>query len=56
MDLGVTGTLQNFKTLLMPEITVLLGNDIEWATIADPPVLATDGAADDGDRSMSEDS
>ena len=56
-------SLQNFKTLLMLEITILLGTDIEWATgstggaaVADPPVLAPGAAADDGDASMSEDS
>jgi hypothetical protein len=56
-------SLQNFKTLLMLEITILLGTDIEWATgstgcatVADPPVLAPAAAADDGDASISEDS
>jgi hypothetical protein len=51
------------KTLLMLEITILLGTDIEWATgstcsaaVADPPVLAPGAAADDGDASISEDS
>ncbi len=55
--------LQNFKTLLMLEITILLGPDIEWATgstgsaaVADPPVLAPGAAADDGNASISEDS
>jgi hypothetical protein len=40
-------SLQNFKALLMLEITILLGTDIEWAmgstggaAAADPPVLA----------------
>ena len=56
-------SLQNFKTLLMLEITILLGCDIEWATgstggaaITDPPVLASGAAADDGDASDSQDS
>jgi hypothetical protein len=58
-------SVQNFKTLLMLEITILLGTDFEWATgstclaaVADPPVLAPQAvaAADDGDASISEDS
>ena len=56
-------SLQNFKTLLMLEITILLGTDIEWATgssvgaaVADPPVLAPGAAADDDDASNSEES
>ena len=53
-------SLQNFKTLLILEISILLGTDIEWATgstsgaaSADPPVLDTGAAADDGDGSIS---
>ena len=56
-------SLQNFKTLLILEITILLGTDIEWAkgstggaAIADPPVLAAGAAADDDDGSISADS
>ena len=54
---------QNFKTLLMLEIAILLGCDLEWATgssvgaaaVADPPVLAAGESADDDDASNSED-
>ena len=53
-------SLQNFQTLLILEISILLGTDIEWATGstggsdgADPPVLDTGAAADDGDGSIS---
>lgn len=56
-------SLQNFKTLLMLEITILLGTDIQWATgssggaaIADPPVLPAAAADADGDGSISADS
>jgi hypothetical protein len=61
-------SLQNFRTLLMLEITILLGADIEWATgssavagssgsaaVADPPVLAPSAAAADDNTSISED-
>ncbi len=53
--------LQNFKTLLMLEIAILLGCDLEWAkgssvdaAVADPPVLTAAAAADDDDASHSE--
>jgi hypothetical protein len=53
-------SLQNFKTLLMLEISILLGTDVEWATGStggaanvDPPVLDTGAAADDRDGSIS---
>jgi hypothetical protein len=55
-------SLQNFRTLLMLEISVLLGADIEWAmgsslaggaAVAGPPVLAAGAAADDDDASIS---
>jgi hypothetical protein len=53
--------LQNFKTLLLLEIAILLGCDLEWAkgttveaAVADPPVLPASGAADDDDASHSE--
>ena len=53
--------LQNFKTLLLLEIAILLGCDLEWAkgttvdaAVADPPVLPAAGAADDDDASHSE--
>jgi hypothetical protein len=56
-------SLQNFKTLLMLELIILLGTDIESATgstggaaVADPSVLAPGAADDDGDASISEDS
>jgi hypothetical protein len=56
-------SLQNLKTLLRLEITILLGTDIEWATgssggaaVVDPPVLAPGAASDDGDASISENS
>jgi hypothetical protein len=54
-------SLQNFKTLLMLEIAILMGCDLEWASggsvgaaLADPPVLAAGAAADDDDASHSE--
>ena len=54
-------SLQNFKTLLMLEIAILLGCDLEWATgssvgtaaVAGPPVLAAGDSADDNDASNS---
>ena len=56
-------SLQNFKTLLLLEIAILLGCDLEWATgssvgaaVADPPVLAAGAAADDDDASNSDES
>jgi hypothetical protein len=48
-------SLQNFKTLLMLEITILLVTDIEWATgstgsaaVVDPPILAAGDYAGSG--------
>ena len=56
-------SLQNFKTLLLLEIAILLGCDLEWATgssvgaaVADPPVLAAGAAAADDDASNSDES
>ena len=52
--------LQNFKTLLLLEIALLMGTDIEWATggaaaasagPAGGPVLNPGAAGDDGDLS-----
>ena len=52
-------SLKNFKTLLLLEIAILLGCDLEWATgssvgaaVADPPVLAAGAAADDDDAPL----
>ena len=55
--------LQNFKTLLLLEIALLMGADLEWATggaaaasagPAGGPVLNSGGAGDDGDISDSD--